>query len=66
MDNKQGSRIVGGNSNYGRKKSDFYLTPPEATMALIRFLESKGFISNRFNFWDPACGENDMVSAIVS
>ena len=30
MDNKQGSRIVGGNSNYGRKKSDFYPTPPRS------------------------------------
>lgn len=66
MDNRQGSRIVGGNSNYGRKKSDFYPTPPEATIALIRFLEDKGVISKGFYFWDPACGENDMVNAVVS
>lgn len=60
MDDKLGSRIVGGNSAYGRAESDFYPTPPEATVALMEFLRiPKGKL-----IWEPACGEGDMVEAI--
>lgn len=34
-----GSRIAGGNSDYGRNQSDFYPTPPEVTMSLLIHLD---------------------------
>ena len=64
MDNLQGSRIVRGNLEYGRRESDFYSTPPEATVALMRFLQERNWIERDTKFWDPACGENDMVDAV--
>lgn len=60
-DNLIGSRIAGGNTGYGRNKSDFYPTPPDVTYALLDFLklsESKTVI------WEPACGECHMVNQI--
>lgn len=60
MDNKQASRITGGNSEYGRVASDFYPTPPEATQALLNYLR----LPSGTVIWEPACGEGDMVSAI--
>lgn len=38
MDSLQARRISGGNSATGRRQSDFYPTPPEATIALVQFL----------------------------
>ncbi|KAK9679483.1 hypothetical protein QE152_g39964 [Popillia japonica] len=52
-----GSRIVGGNTEYGRVKSDFYPTPPEATEALLNFLN----LPQGTRIWEPACGEGHMV-----
>ena len=37
MDSLNASRIAGGNSAYGRSQSDFYPTPPDVTVALMRF-----------------------------
>lgn len=52
-----GSRICGGNTAYKRNASDFYPTPPEATQALLDFLE----IPKSKTIWEPACGEGHMV-----
>lgn len=60
MDRLQASRISGGNSATGRRQSDFYPTPPEATIALLQFLDLPG----ETVVWEPACGEGDMVRAI--
>lgn len=60
MDNLTGSRILGGNTAYKRNKSDFYPTPPDATIALLNFLD----IPKEKTIWEPACGENHMVNAI--
>lgn len=60
MDSLQASRISGGNSATGRRQSDFYPTPPEATIALLQFLDLPG----ETVVWEPACGEGDMVRAI--
>lgn len=60
MDNLCGSRICGGNTAYKRNKSDFYPTPPDATISILDFLE----IPKDQKIWEPACGKNHMVNAI--
>lgn len=62
MDNKQASRIVGGNGATGRRKSDLYPTPPEVTVALVNFLN----LPPDTVVWEPADGEGDMVQALNS
>ena len=52
-----GSRICGGNTAYERKASDFYPTPPEATQALLDFLQLPKWTSIR----EPACGEGHVT-----
>lgn len=54
------SRICGGNTEYQRNKSDFYPTPPEATIALMNFLD----LPKRTVIWEPACGEGHMSSVM--
>lgn len=56
INNTLGSRIAGGNTEYERIKSDYYPTPPEATIALIKFLQ----LSKGTKIWEPACGEGYM------
>lgn len=60
MDRLNASRIAGGNSARGRRQSDLYPTPPEATVALLRFLN----LPKNTTIWEPAAGEGDMVKAI--
>lgn len=60
MDNLQGSRINGGNSSTGRRASDFYPTPPEATVSLLKFLS----LPTRTHIWEPACGDGHMVNVM--
>lgn len=62
IDKLQASRISGGNSAYGRAKSDFYPTPPEPTIALLNYIRiPKGSI-----IWEPACGQGNMESVLKS
>lgn len=42
-----------------RRELDFYPTPPEATVALIRFLSLQPM-----HIWEPACGNNAMVDIL--
>ena len=51
------SRLTGGNTAYKRVESDFYPTPPEATQALLDFLQ----IPERSLVWEPACGSGHMT-----
>ena len=60
MDDLIGSRICGGNTAYKRNASDFYPTPPEATQALLDFLE----IPQGSLVWEPACGDGHMVEVM--
>lgn len=46
----------GGNKN--RRELDYYPTPPDVTMALLKFL--KGNSINFNTIWEPACGEGHM------
>lgn len=61
MEKLLASRITGGNTAYGRNKSDFYPTPPEATIALMNFLK----LPLDTVIWEPACGENHMVNTMT-
>ena len=54
------SRIVGGNPENERKEKDFYPTPPEATIALLDFLN----IPAGAKVWECACGSGEMSRTI--
>lgn len=60
MDDFVGSRIAGGNTAYQRRASDFYPTPPAATIALLKFLNLPGGTT----IWEPACGDGHMIKAM--
>ena len=60
MSSQLASRINGGNSAYKRVESDYYPTPPEATQAILNFLQIP--INN--TIWEPACGEGYMVETM--
>lgn len=60
MKNKAGSRINGGNTAYKRVESDYYPTPPEATQALLNFLQ----LPTDTVIWEPACGRGHMVNVM--
>ena len=48
-----------------RNKTDFYATPPEVTVALLDFLESKNLISPGCLIWEPACGSGAMTEVML-
>lgn len=56
------SQICGGNSATGRKAGDFYPTPPEATSALLNFLN----IPHESVIWECACGSGEMARVIAN
>lgn len=60
MDSLQASRISGGNSARGRRQSDLYPTPPDVTVALLRFLN----LPKETTIWEPAAGDGDMAKAM--
>ena len=52
--------IVGTNNDGGRPHNDFYPTPPEGTLGLLK---AESFIGN---IWEPACGDGSMSKVIES
>lgn len=54
-DSKIGSWITGGNPTEGRKKDDFYPTPPDCARSLLRHIEAP------YHIWEPACGTGEMA-----
>ena len=56
-------KIVGANG--ARHKNDFYPTPPECTIALLKFLEDRFLIRPGDVIWEPACGTNAMVDVMT-
>ena len=56
-------KIIGANGN--RKKNDFYPTPPECTVALLKFLEERFLLRKSDTIWEPACGSNAMVNVMA-
>lgn len=45
-------QLTGGNFNGNRRELDYYPTPPDVTIALLKFLE----MPTSFKIWEPACG----------
>lgn len=60
MDEILASRINGGNTAYKRVNSDFYPTPPEATIALMKFLD----LPKDSVIWEPASGDGHMANVM--
>ena len=60
MNSIQASQIMGGNGAKARKAADLYPTPPEVTVALMRFLK----LPRSTQIWEPACGQGDRVEAL--
>ena len=56
------ANILGGNGKQPRKAHDFYPTPPEATLALLRFME----IPKKSIIWEPAAGDGAMADVFIS
>ena len=52
--------ILANRSAIDRNKTDFYETPPDVTVALLDFLESKNLISPGCMIWEPAYGGGKM------
>lgn len=66
MDNKikqESLQLTGGAGKIKRRELDFYPTPPEATIALMIFLQSLGF-NNNTSVWEP-CNGNGAMSDII-
>lgn len=55
--------LTGSTKDHKRKESDFYPTPPEVTLALIRFLNNQ-FLVWGYNTWEPACGDGTMSKVL--
>lgn len=54
------STIAGGAGEYERNESDFYTTPKEVTIALMKFLN----LSRYTEILEPACGEGHITKAL--
>lgn len=60
MNSIRASQIMGGNGAKARKAADLYPTPPEVTVALMRFLK----LPAGTDVWEPACGQGYMVETL--
>lgn len=54
------SHIIGGNRADKRSAMDYYPTPPEVTLTLMKFLG----LDKSTRIWEPACGDGRMVDVI--
>ena len=57
-----GANTAGGNSAYGREGHDFYPTPNEATLALIKQYNHR--LYNLNSICEPACGSGVMADLL--
>lgn len=57
--------VLANRSAVDRNKTDFYETPPEVTVALLDFLESKNLIAPGCMIWEPACGRGKMTRVML-
>lgn len=53
--------MMSGGARGVRQPADFYPTPPEATEALLRWLNAEGLIDALTLIWDPACGDGALI-----
>lgn len=57
--------ILANRSAVDRNKTDYYATPPDVTVALLKFLEKEERIFRLYDvIWEPACGTGEMVEAM--
>ena len=56
----EGLNLANASKTTKRRELDFYPTPPEATHALMNFLN----LNKKHNVWEPACGEGHMSRVI--
>lgn len=59
-DYKKAQSIIGVNNDGARPENDFYPTPPEGTLGLLRV---ESFIDD---IWEPACGDGSMSRVLES
>lgn len=57
--------ILANRSAKDRNSTDFYPTPPDVTIALLDFLESKGHLYPESAIWEPACGTGAMADVMI-
>ena len=53
-------QLTTGNNNQNRRKLDRYPTPPEATIALMDFLN----LDHDIKIWECACGDGAMLDIL--
>lgn len=58
-----GAMMAGGNPAKGREDRDFYPTPAECTVALLRALDEIG-LGKMIGVWEPACGDGAIVRVL--
>jgi len=56
----KGHMLANANHKGDRAKNDFYPTPPEATRALLNFLD----LPSNTHVWEPACGTGSMSQVL--
>lgn len=55
-----GQKLAGDNSEKGRRKGDFYPTPPWAVEALLKVEQFEG------STWEPACGTGNVSKVLIN
>lgn len=58
--NAEAVQLTGASTTTKRRALDFYPTPPEATHALMQFLD----LPEYFSVWEPACGDGSMSEVL--
>lgn len=58
-------QLNGQNARKDRRELDFYPTPPECTVALLKFLEEQYILTKGNLIWEPACGELKSMSKVL-
>lgn len=48
-----------------RPATDFYPTPPDATVALLNWLERRELLAADHRIWEPACGQGHMAKVFA-
>ena len=50
-------QLTAGNSKGNRRELDYYPTPKDVTVALMRFITNNSLLQPGSTIWEPACGE---------
>ena len=58
--------VLSNRSSADRSKTDFYPTPPDATEALLNFMDERGMLDPFDRIWEPACGDGAMAKVFMN